>query len=202
MSSANNKRNKTLAEQTRKQKDALLEELVKCPIIQVACERTSIGRATYYSWRMDDQKFSEISDKALKEGRKFISDIAESQLIKKIKEGNMTSIIYWLKNNSKRYSEKFSDELDQAIPLLPPHQRAELLKALRLTGLDTLVKYHNEKTQKFIESREKTLDDNILSETEEKVIPKDPTKKAPGNESKKKGVKLNEFFKNHDVTDK
>ena len=196
--SGKNKRQETLAEQTRKQKDALLDQLTKCPIIQVACERTSVGRATYYSWRTNDESFCEIADKALKEGRKFISDIAESQLIQKIKEGNMTSIIYWLKNNCKRYSERFTDELDVAVPSLPPEQREQLMRAMKLTGLDALMKFTKEKEQKFLESIDKITNNKPPQpKLKQKVIQKFTMKKPVANITKGRSIKLNEFFKNH-----
>lgn len=149
------KRQKTLAEHTRKQKDALLEELAKCPIVQVACERTSIGRATYYKWRTEDAEFRRIADKAVDEGRKFVNDIAESQMIRKIKEGNMTSIIYWLKNNSSRYTEKRTEEIE-SLGVLPPEQAKELLRAMHLMGLSELVRRSDKLAKAFRESENET----------------------------------------------
>jgi len=36
----------TIAKRQAKKKDALLEQLAKTPIVQIACERTSVSRAT------------------------------------------------------------------------------------------------------------------------------------------------------------
>lgn len=84
--------------------------VIKClkttPVVQIACQQASISRATYYRWRKKGKKFKIKSDIALKNGINFISDLAESQLIKKIKEGNLTAIIYWLKNHHQDYNEK------------------------------------------------------------------------------------------------
>lgn len=88
------------------QKQQMLEQLQKVPIIQVCCERTNIGRASFYRWLEQDPKFKEEVNKALKAGIELVNDVAESALIGQIKEGNVTSIIYWLKNNSSRYREK------------------------------------------------------------------------------------------------
>jgi len=88
-----------------KSKASFLECLKTTPIIQVACQKTGISRATYYRWRKEDEKFKTKSDSSLKEGTYLINDMAESQLISLIKEKNMTAIIFWLKHHHKDYSE-------------------------------------------------------------------------------------------------
>ena len=93
-------------QKTEKNKEALLENLRKTPIVQVACEKTGIGRATYYRWRKEDEKFAEESDEALYSGKKIVNDMAESQLMKAVRDGNMTGIIFWLKNNHPDYKTK------------------------------------------------------------------------------------------------
>jgi len=88
-----------------KQKSEIIRCLKITPIIQIACQKAGIGRATYYRWRKEDKKFKRKSDIAKKNGISFINDLAESFLISKIKEGNMTAIIYWLKHHSPDYRE-------------------------------------------------------------------------------------------------
>ena len=87
-------------------KKILLEQIKKTPVIQVACEKVGVSRATYYRWKKNDPKFAEKADIALNEGSQMINDMAESQLISAIKEGNLTGIIFWLKNHHKQYSPK------------------------------------------------------------------------------------------------
>ena len=53
---------------TEKDKVLLLEQFTKTPVIQVACEKTGIGRATYYRWRKEDEAFTTKADQALFEG--------------------------------------------------------------------------------------------------------------------------------------
>jgi hypothetical protein len=180
------KRQKTLSETTQKQKDTLLEELAKCPIVQVACERTSIGRATYYKWRADDTEFRRVSNNAVDEGRKFVNDVAESQMIRKIKEGNMTSIIYWLKNNNSRYSEKRTEEIEP-LGVLPPDQAKELIRALRLMGLNELVRRSKKLEKGFRESEKEVMENKINIDI--------PTTKTVNKSKRGSGVKINEFFK-------
>ncbi len=87
-------------------KGLLLLQLKKTPIVQVACEKTGISRATYYRWRKDDPEFADNADIAIDEGLNLINDMAESQLISAIKDRNLTGIIFWLKNHHKNYSPK------------------------------------------------------------------------------------------------
>jgi len=88
---------------TDKNKQIFIEQLKTVPIIQVTCQKTNISRATYYRWRDKDPNFKEKSDIALKEGISLVNDLAESQLISAIKDGNMTGIIFWLKNRHQNY---------------------------------------------------------------------------------------------------
>jgi hypothetical protein len=89
-----------------KHKNELIEQLRKTPIIEVACKKTGIGRATFYRWRNKDPKFAEETDLAIQEGSQLVNDMAESQLINAIKDGNLTGIIFWLKNHHRQYSPK------------------------------------------------------------------------------------------------
>ena len=183
------KRLRTLAETTQKQKDTLLEELAKCPIVLVACERTSIGRATYYKWKADDPEFRRVSNNAVDEGRKFVNDIAESQMIRKIKEGNMTSIIYWLKNNNPRYTEKRIEEIEP-LGVLPPDQAKELVKALHLMGLTELIRRSKELGKIYLESEEE-----IKSKSKGETLKKEVELKESKPQKKGSGIKINEFLK-------
>lgn len=91
---------------TDSDKETLIKQLKKMPIIQIACKNVGISRATYYRWHKWDYKFANKADKALRSGRNFINDVAESQLINQIRNGHMTAIIFWLKNNHKIYGKK------------------------------------------------------------------------------------------------
>lgn len=106
----------------------LLEQFKKTPIVQVACEKTGIGRSTYYRWRKN-QNFKKQAEKALLHGTLLVNDLAESQLISAIKDKNITAIIFWLKNNNPKYSEKkinlskteILELVDSAVSTNPEH---------------------------------------------------------------------------------
>lgn len=90
-------------------KAKLLEILNETPLIQPACQKAGVSRATYYRWRKEDKNFKKKSDEAINQGRLLINDLAESKLISQIKNENMTAIIYWLKHNHKNYIENRVD---------------------------------------------------------------------------------------------
>ena len=97
---------KTIEVRKTKDKELLLEQLRKTPIVQVACQKTNVGRATYYRWRKEDKEFSRMADNALAEGNLLVNDMAESQLISAIKDKNLGAIIFWLKNRHPAYTTK------------------------------------------------------------------------------------------------
>lgn len=98
--------NKTIQLRQEKDREILLEYLKKTPIIQMACEKAGISRATYYRWKSDNKKFAKEAEEAVDEGVALMNDFAESQLISSIRDKNMTAIIYWLKHRHKSYSTK------------------------------------------------------------------------------------------------
>lgn len=84
----------------------IIRQLQITPIPQIACERAGVSRATYYRWRTNDTVFSRAADHALEAGRFLVNDMAESQLIRKAKNGDESSIRYWLSHNHPKYSRK------------------------------------------------------------------------------------------------
>lgn len=98
--------NNTISERQGKDKQALLEALKEMPIIQVACKKAGIGRATYYRWCNEDKIFKRQSQDAMDYGIAFINDMSESQLITLIKEKKMPAISLWLKFHHFKYGAK------------------------------------------------------------------------------------------------
>lgn len=118
-------------------KSKLLAELRLTPIVQVACKKANIGRATYYRWRKEHLEFATDADEALEHSASLVNDMAESQLISAIKDKNMTAIIFWLKNHHKSYEPrlKVGGQLQVGPIDLAPEQLALVTKALTLAGL-------------------------------------------------------------------
>ena len=123
---------------TDKNKQLFIEQLKTVPIIQVTCQKTNISRATYYRWREKDKDFREKSDIAIKEGISLVNDLAESKLISAIKDGNMTGIIFWLKNRHQNYDttklQISSGAVDKDEPLTPEQQQI-VKKALQMATI-------------------------------------------------------------------
>lgn len=120
-----------------KEKQVLIDQLKKTPIIQIACEKTGIGRATYYRWHKEDSDFAQRADDALTEGSLLVNDMAESQLISAIKDKNLSAIIYWLNHHHPNYATKVevTAHLKSQNETLTPEQEALVNKALQLASL-------------------------------------------------------------------
>lgn len=96
----------TIEKRQTKEKELMIEALKKTPIVEIACKKAGIGRATYYRWRIEDEGFAKKADEALLEGSQFINDMAESQLLTAIRDNNLSAIIFWLRNHHAIYANK------------------------------------------------------------------------------------------------
>ena len=115
---------------------AILEQLRKVPIVSIACEKSGIGRATYYRWKKEDEEFSKIAEEALTEGTQLVSDMAESQLLGAIRDGNLGAVMYWLKHRNPQYNNKLevTARLKNMDDELTPEQEAAITEALKLAS--------------------------------------------------------------------
>jgi hypothetical protein len=112
----NTKKSRTIKNRQSKQKEALLEQLRKYPIIQVACEKSGTGRQTYYRWRTEDKEFEEASDKAISEGEDFFNDLGEHQLLSLMKDKHWPAIRFWLEKRHPKFN-KTKIETDRPIEI-------------------------------------------------------------------------------------
>lgn len=126
-----------IQERIEANKKALIEQLKKTPIVQICCEKVNIGRATYYRWRKDDEEFVKLADEAIAEGNELVNDMAESQLMAAIRDGNLGGIIFWLKHHHPRYATRVevTARLKHDDENLTPEQEALVTKALKLASL-------------------------------------------------------------------
>lgn len=127
--------NKTIENRQSKEKAMILEQLKKTPIVQIACEKSGIGRATYYRWRKDDPEFTKLANEALSEGSLLVNDMAESQLISAIRDKNLGAIIFWLKHHHPNYTTKveITGRLIHDYQLTP-EQETLITKALKMVS--------------------------------------------------------------------
>ncbi len=117
-------------------KTALLEQLRKTPIIQIACEKLNISRMSFYRWKQEDPEFAKKIDEALLDGQLLVNDLAESQLISAIKDRNMHAVMAWLKHHHPSYTTRVQIEgTVNTIQELSPEQKELVRKALELANL-------------------------------------------------------------------
>jgi len=135
-------RPESISKRIKKDKEALLEILSKTPIITLACEKTGVCRATFYRWKKEDAKFLKAADDAIEIGNLLINDLAESQLLSSIREGNLTGIIFWLKHHHPTYETRIEikQAYDRSQEKLSKHQEQVLRQALKLTKIDNIEK--------------------------------------------------------------
>ncbi len=117
-------------------RQVVIDNLKHLPIIEVACNKAGIARATYYRWRKSDSTFTKLTDDAISTGVNYINDLAESKLLSEINGGNLTAVLYWLNHRHAAYSNKV--EITTAVKnndKLTPDQQKAVKKALSFTGL-------------------------------------------------------------------
>ena len=139
-----------MSEKERKKKKKLLVELLsKTPIIETACQKVGITRMMFYRWKEDDSGFRESMEEVLSVSRDRISDLAESQIINKIKDGHFGSCAFWLRNNCTRYRVKkaIATTEDKHIPFDLTITNAFISK------VENTVHVIQKKTQRILEQR-------------------------------------------------
>lgn len=128
-------------------KQMFLEQLKKTPIVQIACEKLGISRASFYRWKTEDLTFAKSADEATLEGHLLVNDLAESQLIGAIKDRNLTAVMYWLKHHHNTYRNRLEIEgTVNTIQELNPEEKELVRKALELTGAK-LQSYDQQRTK-------------------------------------------------------
>lgn len=126
----------TVDDRIARDKAMMLDQLRKTPVVEIACNKTGTGRTTFYRWKREDETFAKAADDALQEGRLLMNDMAESQLLTAIRDGNFSAVQYWLRHHHPSYANKI--ELNASMMIdeqLSPEQEAAVRTALRLAGL-------------------------------------------------------------------
>jgi hypothetical protein len=78
-------------------------------IVTTACKSVGIERNTHYNWIKEDEDYKAAVDSI----QDITLDFAESQLHKQIKDGEVTSTIFYLKTKGKKrgYIERIENDL-------------------------------------------------------------------------------------------
>ncbi|MGW8185558.1 MAG: hypothetical protein ACWGHO_05635 [Candidatus Moraniibacteriota bacterium] len=132
------KNNQSTKKRTAEDKKAVLEQLKKLPIVQAACQKAGVGRASFYRWKIEDKQFATDADEAIAEGVEMINDLSENQLIMAIRDNNLSAVRFWLMNRHKAYANKVEvTERGSSINSnLSDEQKKVVEDALRLASLD------------------------------------------------------------------
>ena len=85
--------------------EALTESL---GIITVACEKAGINRTTHYRWLSEDAEYKQ----AVGDIENVALDAVESALFDRIREGDTTAIIFYLKTKGKKRGYIERQEID------------------------------------------------------------------------------------------
>lgn len=101
-------------------------------VIAAACEAAGVSRQTYYLWRRTDEEFRIAADDIVETQVDFV----ESQFLNRIRCGDTTAMIFYLKTKGKHrgYTEKplpgekqpLSLPADKTLPALPPAETPAL----------------------------------------------------------------------------
>ncbi len=131
-----------------KNKQQVIDQLKFNPIIQIACQKSGVSRATFYRWRSEDEEFKKQTETAIQDGVLLINDLAESQLLAAIKDQNLTAIIFWLKNHHGDYADKIQVNTDRGLidTNLTPEEEKLVKKALKMAGIINSPPKHDQST--------------------------------------------------------
>ncbi len=142
---ASEKFEQTMSEKIAKEKADLLAALAaNSGIVASACRAANVSRMTYYRYYNEDPDFKEKADDV----KELQKDFAESLILKKMKEGDTTMIIFYAKTQMKdrgyverkelvgKDGEDLVRKQEVDLSKLTEEQRAALLSI----GLDVLNK--------------------------------------------------------------
>lgn len=81
------------------------------------CQKFGYNRQTLYGWQEEDLSFKHAWDKAVSDGRSSFADEAELGLRRLVRKGNVTAIIFSLKNlRPEKWKDKWEvkDESEES----------------------------------------------------------------------------------------
>lgn len=177
---------------TAQLKHKLVQHLRDIPIATYACQRVGVPKATYYKWRKIDQIFREASDEAIITGKLTLNDVAKSQLVKLIKEGDYRSISFWLKHNDADFGSKLTLKIEDETRRYDPKDLEEMAKAMHNAGLVGVTLAHKKMAEVFKRSMEKEEAHNTELATYEE---EEETESPQPKKARKGGVNIAEYAK-------
>lgn len=127
-----------------RKKEQFIEAMQNClGIVTSACQRVNISRTLYYNWRNTDKDFA----RAVDDVKDMQIDFVEGKLMKNIENGDVTSIIFYLKTIGKvrGYTDRatpkspaeiqgFSQDEQKRISARVAGEKSVLVKKLKAAG--------------------------------------------------------------------
>ena len=215
MSYEKNKPKQTIKEAvaTKQLKEKVLELLKEVPLVTYACQKLNIPKSTFYKWKEIDPKFKEKADSAINLGRSTVNDMAISQLMKKINEGETVAIIFWLKHNSPMFDKKITLEIENKNDGYTKDELGVIVKSLKTIGYEYVVNENKKLTEKFKELLKKNSEEYGMDYEEylgqddkendkmikyspkpKEIVKKEPEKPVLKYGIKRTGVNINDFL--------
>ena len=160
---------------SKRDKNKFLECLRTIPLISKACNKCGIERTAIYRWKKKDKDFSKKLDIAINDGRESMSEMAESQLFKKIAEGDFKAISFYLQNNNRRYVKPrpinyFGNVLEKK-----PENNVIVFKEMDVLESSTTgtegSKFETEKMKEDLQENQKTQDNSHLNPAKQNNSP-------------------------------
>lgn len=111
---------KSVQERIAKDKQSVLEHLANSSgIVATACKAAGISRFTFYDWKKTDPEFAEKVEDIME----LQKDFCEALILKKMKDGDTTMIIFYAKTKMKDrgYVERQEVTGADGRPLTHPH---------------------------------------------------------------------------------
>ena len=118
-----------MADKKDRNKAAIVKRLSEVRIVEIACKSVGISRATYYRWLKEDAKFADDCVEAIVLGTQTICDLAESQIVTKIRSGDFRASTYFLEKHHPEYVPKprsqpaYSGHNSKAVPDHPMDEK-------------------------------------------------------------------------------
>ncbi len=114
----------TTSKRIARDKARVLIELENNPIVSAVVRKVGVSHSTYYRWLKEDSDFEAKAIQASDIGRRRMVDLAISQLLKMVQEGNVRAITYYLSHNDDRYRNGITLTESQLKELLFSHDYA------------------------------------------------------------------------------
>jgi hypothetical protein len=84
----------------------VLEHLAESGNVSYSCKKAGISRETYYAWKKDDKMFAHDAELSMEYGKSSVNDLAHSQLIRNIQDGNMQAVRFQLVSCHEDYQPR------------------------------------------------------------------------------------------------